>query len=619
MQTNQGRFAMKLPSIQQVVQGAGQTFFRFPFVLVNTGIGTIAAMILIDHEGPAQATVLFKILFAAVLGIPFLLALALTAEKKKWSGSVSLGAQVAGVLVLVAYAFSVPSDLDSAPAIHLIRLFILVVALLFFLAVAPFAGTNEQNGFWHYNKTLSFRFLTAVLYSIILYAGFSVALVALDQLFGINVPGKRYAELWVLIIGLFNTWFFLAGIPGELDSLEQSSEYPKGLKVLAQYILSPLVIVYLVILYTYIGKILLAWDWPQGWVSKLILGFSATGIFSLLLLYPIRDRAENRWIKAAWYWFYIILIPLIVVLPLAVWRRVSQYGITEGRYLALVLGAWLVGIVIYFLASKSKNIKVIPGSLCVLSVLVSFGPWSTFHISEGSQIGRLKELLLRNSILVDGKVSKASATVSNEDSKQISSIISYLHDIHGYERIQPWFQENLMSIKTGSIVECMSPADVTAIMGVEFMQGWMRPVGNMTFLSANEDGVIDIQGYDHMLYAQHIDSLTKKRDFPKLGISYRVSARLDSMTFIANMDDKAVDSLKIELRQLADRLYRDYSDTNPNNIPLEAMSVSAANQNIKVKVYLRSIRLERTDGVMEPVFYTANILYRKAGMQNVIK
>jgi len=122
-------------------------------------------------------------------------------------------------------------------------------------------------------------------------------------------------------------------VPRDLAHLESVTEYPKGLKVFAQYVLFPLVMVYLVILYVYMGKIIIAWDWPQGWVSKLILGFSGAGLFSLLLLHPVTGREENVWIRTAARWYYVILIPLLVMLFFAVWRRVSEYGVTPGRSL----------------------------------------------------------------------------------------------------------------------------------------------------------------------------------------------------------------------------------------------------------------------------------------------
>ena len=88
--------------------------------------------------------------------------------------------------------------------------------------------------------------MTAI-FSVVLFAGLAIALAALDNLFGVSVPGKRYAELWVLIVGLFSPWFFLSGVPEDLDSLDRVEEYPKGLKIFAQYILLSLVVVYLLI------------------------------------------------------------------------------------------------------------------------------------------------------------------------------------------------------------------------------------------------------------------------------------------------------------------------------------------------------------------------------------
>jgi hypothetical protein len=196
---------MKLPSAQQVLRDFGGTFRRFPFVIVDATLGTLAAILLIDHEGPPSATFLFNVLFAAILGIPLLIATALVAEKKKWNRTISLGANLTSLLFLVAYAFTVPSDLSVAPNIHMLRLLILSTALHLFVAIAPFSGPREINGFWQFNKTLFIRILTALLFTVVLYAGLALAMAALDHLFGMNIPGKRYPELWILLVGMFTT------------------------------------------------------------------------------------------------------------------------------------------------------------------------------------------------------------------------------------------------------------------------------------------------------------------------------------------------------------------------------------------------------------------------------
>ena len=46
-------------------------------------------------------------------------------------------------------------------------------------------------------------------------------------------------RLWIVIAGVFETWFFLAGVPKNLEELDESDDYPKGLKIFTQYVLLP--------------------------------------------------------------------------------------------------------------------------------------------------------------------------------------------------------------------------------------------------------------------------------------------------------------------------------------------------------------------------------------------
>jgi len=75
-------------------------------------------------------------------------------------------------------------------------------------------------------------------------------------LFNVEVDGKLYGEIPVVVIGLFNTLFFLAGIPKN-EELHHELQYPKGLKTFTQFVLVPLVTLYLLILLTYEGRIIL--------------------------------------------------------------------------------------------------------------------------------------------------------------------------------------------------------------------------------------------------------------------------------------------------------------------------------------------------------------------------
>ncbi len=599
---------MKIPSIVQVLRDARRSFLRFPLVLLDAIIGTSAVLILIDYEGPPSPTFLFQVLFAAILGFPLLTGLVLTAEKRKWRFSASLGAQLGGVVLVAIYALFAPQQLDGAPLSHVIRLALLTAGLVLFAFVGPYLNHTKGDGFWHFGKILITRLVVAYLYGVVLWAGFAVALAALDNLFGIDIPGKRYGELWVIIQGVFTPWFFLAGIPDDLESIDSLTDYPKSLKVFSQYLLFPLVLTYFVILYAYLGKILLAWDWPQGWVSKLILGFIGTGLAWMMLLHPIRELTENRWIKNASRWFFFIIIPLVAMLFLAVWRRVSEYGFTEGRYLAIALGIWLCTIIPYFMISRKKNIIVIPAALCIASFVVSFGPWGALAVPEQSQIARLKGLLEKNNILVEGTVRSKHDSVSNEDRRQISSILSYLSNIHGFGEIQPWFAESLKKDSLASSPIYRDAAAVATLMGIEYIRVWQDPTGGLIILNADHERPRDISGYDRMLRTQHLVT-DGVQGLQEGDVRYRMDDEMSMLIFAAKRQGNEFDSIRVDFRQMVQQLVKNYGTAITDGVPPEEMTISVADAHLKLRINLWQIRMRRQGEEIKPIAYEGDILF----------
>ncbi|HXB13948.1 MAG TPA: DUF4153 domain-containing protein, partial [Bacteroidia bacterium] len=267
--------------------------------------------------------------------------------------------------------------------------------------------------------------------------------------------------VWFFLACIFNTSFFLAGLPENIKELDNDTSYLKGLKTFTQYVLLPLVSVYLLILYAYIARVIIEWKLPKGLVSYLVIGYSVAGIFSLLLIYPIRNNDENRWIKIFSRWFYFALYPLIILLCISIFNRIAEYGITENRYFILVIAIWLFCIATYFLIGKNENIKVIPISLAFIAFFGSFGPWGAFSVSEHSQKNHLEDILTKNKILVSGKIDeKNEHPVTSEESDEIYSIIDYLDNSSSLDIIQPWFTNvKLDSVKygrTGLLVEKMN-------------------------------------------------------------------------------------------------------------------------------------------------------------------
>ncbi len=439
MESSTVKVKRRFASVVDLAVRAWQTFRRFPFVILSA----IGAAVLLHHLAgiefdPARgADTFYPALMACILGIPLFIAIELLAESRGWSGTARLEAALVGLALLVAYYAVLPYPITGA---EVARCLLLIAGLHLLISFVPFGlRSGTENDLWQYNKVLLLRFILAALYTLVLYVGLSLALLACDTLLEIDVEPWNYVQLWYWAAFVYATWFFLAGIPENVRSLERVRDYPVGLRVFTQYVLIPLVVIYLIILYAYTAKIIIQWSLPQGWVGYPVIGVSVTGMLALLLVHPIRERAESAWIASYAKYFYWTLYPLIALLAIAIATRIADYGVTERRYLVVVAGAWLLGVALYFSFGRRKGIRVIPISLCIVTFLTTFGPWSATSVSRRSQLGRLRDILIREEVMIDGRLDSTPKRIDFERESEISDIVRYLHDMHGIADLRDWY------------------------------------------------------------------------------------------------------------------------------------------------------------------------------------
>lgn len=480
---------LKLPSIHSLWISFLKVVSRFPLQVITAIAATIAWCIFVDTDKRIEEQL---ILFIAVcnLALTLLLAADLYAEANQLTSVKKWGLRLLAVSICIGlYAVLKPSFYLA----DVYRIGLLAFAFHLLVAFAPFIDKGRINGFWQYNKSLFLRFLTSGLYAAVLFAGLAVALLAIDGLFNVKVQWQTYMRLFAVVTAGFMTIFFLAGIPGNFVELDKEETYPKGLKIFTQYVLIPLMTIYLLILLVYEAKIMLNWELPKGLVSTLILGYAIFGILSLLLIHPIKEKEGNGWMKLFSRFFYIMMIPLVVLLLLAVWKRVGNYGITESRYILVILAVWLTLITIYFLLSKKQNIKLIPVSLCVLALLATYGPQSAFSVAEFSQVARLKRLM---------------KSADKNDVKQREDVIDYLVDRHGLTALQPFTKvdlaalEHKIELKDTSLSRYTIKSNKTdtayALLKVKRTDYHSSFIDNKRF--EPETGIlVDVKGYDYVI------------------------------------------------------------------------------------------------------------------------
>ena len=497
---------MRFPSIETAAREARATLIRFPLSIVSGLTGMVVVMKMTGaHTEPWQP----RLLATAVLGLALFTASVTTAERR----GVATGARwlVDGAILLgLALLYRASNGWTDQTSFLRFAQLQLIAHLL--VAVGPYAiGRREVDrrleGFWQYNRFLFLRYLIAAFYAAVLWIGLSVALGALDKLFGMKVPGETYFKLWAIMAFGFHPWFFLAGVPRNFAGLDTLDDYPVGLKVFTQFVLMPLVAVYLVILTAYLGKIIITRTWPGGWIGYLVSSVSTVGVLALLLVHPIRERADSRWVN--WYgrWWFVAILPSLAMLLMAIGKRLEQYGVTEPRYFLLVLALWMLGLSLYYGITASRNIKLIPMSLAVVAVLASAGPWGAYAISRRSQVSRLDRILQANHMGRAGDAGRAPSVgaVSFEDRRELSALLRYLMNTRGgtgltavlglpADTLKAWEHDSTQGVGSG-------PGDRIAALamrhlGLAYVNRWEPGAREQTFWAnlANAPA-LDVSGF----------------------------------------------------------------------------------------------------------------------------
>ena len=332
----------------------------------------------------------------------------------------------------------------------------MIVASIIFAFFAPFISKGRENGFWQFVVAVIFAFVETFLYFAVLHFGIVALLISINYLFDVDIDELYFFDIWIVLVGYLASIFFLNRIPANFQALDKTTNYSKILNVLVDYVLLPLVCLYMILIYAYIAKILMMWEWPMGGVASWVTGFLSVGVVAYFF-------SNVAWFKK---WFFVAAIPLVVVLFLAVSMRINDYGFTEPRYFVAMFGIWMLVMAVYYLISKVKSLKCIFMSAFVLILISTFGPQSAFNVSVQSQINRLENILAVEGILVDGKIVPVAEGKSMETSRvgDIDSILYYLDRSHSLDEISPWFDKQLLDSFDASLA--MGIANASTYDGV---------------------------------------------------------------------------------------------------------------------------------------------------------
>ena len=181
-------------------------------------------------------------------------------------------------------------------------------------------------------------------------------------------------------------------------------------KTVVDYVLSPALVLYAVILYAYIIRILVKWELPEGGVAYMVCGFLSVALLCTLL----RNGISNP----RFGWFYKAL-PAVCAAPLVLlwigaFRRIGEYGFTEPRIYLILLAALLTVFTVMLLGKGEYRFRKMALILMGVALLFTFVPgMRAKDLGIMNQKHRFEKIL--PSLLSDGRFKEPDYSLLSSD------------------------------------------------------------------------------------------------------------------------------------------------------------------------------------------------------------
>ena len=538
-------------------------FRRFPLTLVWVIFGSIYIIGLIETDAN-----LFRGFYAEtlvlILGVSWLIGVQFLNEGFS-NKLIRWLIRLLTLTGLLLYYLSFP-DYENSTSITFTKWFILFISGHVLIFFAPFIRQWNTLDYWNYLHRIIIAISRSALFSGIIYLGLSLALLAIENLFSINIRDEIYGDLLVICLGMINTFIYLSDFPTAIHHT-QKLNYSKALDVLIKYILIPIILLYLLIVYAYSLRILITWELPEGWVSYLITILSIAGFIIHIIIEPIREKHQDLIVNKFYPFFYLSLFPLFILLFVAIFTRLSEYNFTENRYFLFLISIWILGISLYVLISKKKRLSIIAISFFALCLLSIFGPWNAFKVSINAQRNELLHLIQQTK----------KNPISQQEVDRFLNISRYLKD-----RNKLYLIDDELGFSTDYITSSYNAGN-TILDSIYGENNYSKSINSNSnyfyFQNFRKRRVIDITGYEKFIEISLVDYPKSKYSL-ELQDEYIILKDSNKQLFKYNLAEDLKRKIKL-YQQLNDTPAESFEYTITNKFGDFKLIINTINGNIK--------------------------------------
>ena len=301
---------------------------------------------------------------------------------------------------------------------------------------------------------------------------------------------------------------FLSFLPGR-ERQDDDGASGKAITFLF-WLLLPIFLLLLWILYMYLGKIVVTCSMPSGklnWFGSVAI---AAYVFFWLSLRDSRQRFFAMFVRCGW----ILLLPVLAAQVVGIVIRYQAYGLTAPRFAGMITLS--LGVLALAMAAAKRHPQWLFVVIAVSGLLFTVTPLNIVDVPVWNQEMRLKAALERNGLLQDGSLNlKSDVKLSDKDAKTILSAWQYLvcgknwskwnrgleyGDIKPTVWYRPEFTENLCK-KTAEICRerKMKEASLSKLLGIdESILNTKQYVSNYAKIEFNLDKDVSLpaNGYE---------------------------------------------------------------------------------------------------------------------------
>lgn len=468
---------------------------------------------------------------------------------------------------------------------------ILIFYVLFYLIPIVYRNENREK----YLQSVVGNQIITIGFALVLFLGFSAIIGTVDVLL-VNLSHTLYIHAFMFSSAVFGVIFFVSRLKEKDESLENYA-LPKIVEILICYILIPLILIYTAILYLYFAKIIFTLKMPKGVVSHLVLWYTAFSLFIIIMVTPITFK--NKFAKFYKKFFPMISVPLILLALFSINERIFQYGITENRYLVVILVIWLLfNMILYIVKNDVKWVLI---SYIFAILIAVFSPFNLVTVSINSQNKRLERLLIKNGIIQNGKITNKNDKVSIKSKNEIMSVIDYFYNNTSELK---WKKIKIL----GKTYE--KPEDFMKVIGAndfwrsyESIDNQEKGVISEISLKMN-DGIkmTEAKGYDYLIYDFSVSYLLDANETKEFdNENYKVVLKnknlmiknIQKNTEILNINlNKIVTEVYLKIKEKAKKQNQSYVE-----LPENDLTYLSETKNSKYKIVFSDIHFSEEDKI----------------------